>query len=469
MDDVNRYISSVKKLHMALLVLLLTVVYFSLIEYQRQANHRFLAMIDVLNGVQNVHYDVVDSLRPATLEDLGAVYPGAILDAVQLRDDEWSRIGQSAGMPHEGIPEGQTDDQRAIEEEFEDARIFERFSLRMAPGKVCSLAFIQGPSNQEVLLSDFFGGPQLAAVPLSKMQLINFSVHCETGRFFRLSLLYFTTLDEIGVNLIGIPSLHYPFFEEHLWDNPVLAYLDRLSEGRGTDLGDTFISIFQPDTFELKDTHFTHLPKRLQSYLYKYHEYVIISEDFIASLILKSAQQLTGRIYAVEETETALKDIYKVGVEETKIFGLKMDHLTLIRTAPLIAIVLTYLMYRRLRVIRYQTEDATEPWVLLRIDNRFDEFISWVFIATPALSVASFFILFCDTQGLGLVIFDRFITLRSLVTLSSQPLSFVATDTDYYASIVSVLTIVAMCWAVLVAKYLRDVLRHDRYIWRKYR
>lgn len=436
---IDAYISSAKKIHVTLLLLTITVGYFSWIEYGRLLNLSRLSVIDIGLAAQKIYTRGVSNFPQMARRDLPKVYLSAGSEQAnflwnQLPDKLLSESDNAA--PQSRNPFDDT--------EIDRVRFAQNEPLRMLPGRICSVAIVQAAGGRKIILQDFFASSEIAPVPSDRMYLLNFSDRCLLGR---RSIILIDARDEFGRWFLGLPTSEFSRLPDIGF-----PYI------RGTMLGDLVLSrsmVF--DNQLLRD-----VPAIAQKYIFHSKTYFVFPEEFLDSVILTQAQNITGNIYSQDQIQRAINDLFNVGMVDASLLGLRLDHRFLIRIAPVMALILTYVLYRRLRYIRRHIANASEPWLLLGVDNPLDRVLTHVWALSPAACVLAVHGLFADTQQLGWVVFGRVVSIRSIIDLHFPVASVLFNKYDYFAVLVLLLFLINMFFVVRVQIYIWSILRLDR-------
>jgi hypothetical protein len=443
--DINPYISSVKKIYLAMLTLVMSVVYFSSVEYQREEDRLLLSTVDLLLSAQDLARSFED-LPSLWQRDLQDIYIGAAIDE---STKQWRRATEE--KPQQG-PHQELDD---IDVEIASSRIAKNRRLRTIPGRNCHILLLKMIIEDFHLIREFYTYQYPLDFDLSDVYLVNFSENCLIGHGLQRSLILIDSRKDpkIGAWVLGLPDDEFGRIPRHLW----MELLHHIQEKQGS------FDLMGPNSLKVNADYLSHLPEKLQNYAHFDKSYVVVSQEFVETVILNKAQQFTGEIYSPQDLNKAINDFFKLGHLRAGFYGLQLEHMTFLKLAPIVIFLLTYLLYRRLRVIQSNLDVVTEPWVLAHIDNRLDEILVYFYIVAPVLFAVIVFSLFADVQGIGLVILGRAVNLRLLFE-GSVPVLFGDYTTDYFAIFVFVLFVGNVVMLIFIEKYLWEIMQYDKYV-----
>ena len=137
MPDIDAYISSIKKIYLTLFLLVLSVTYFSTVEYQRKSELKLLEIVDLLLTVQEItkSFDDIPVLKGS---DIPEIYIRAGSDLATLKWD--LLIEQKLGTKKLEDKELLKELEKFSDYEIKQGRLAKNKRFRTAPGEICNIA-----------------------------------------------------------------------------------------------------------------------------------------------------------------------------------------------------------------------------------------------------------------------------------------------------------------------------------------
>lgn len=190
--------------------------------------------------------------------------------------------------------------------------------------------------------------------------------------------------------------------------------------------------------------------------------------EFYQRALFQLATLKKNKLYKSDQFEVALQDVFNLGYEEADFAGIKLEAVTFFRLAPVAFLILLYELYRRMRVISRAFRKATEPWLLLRVDSRFDYALSYIVCLTPLLSFLLIIGLYLDTQNLALPILGYEVSLRGILTFTvPKAMGSGRYALDIWSSVLA-FGVIPVCYLLYrLQKDMFAVLNNSNLIWRK--
>ncbi len=288
---------------------------------------------------------------------------------------------------------------------IDGAFFIEDSELRLDPGKSCSHAFFR-LSGAELSFAD----PQsftiqrgtivqhLKQIPLSRIYLVVPSHNCAlaAGGFWYALLV--DTREEIGDWVIALEPTHY----DYIFTGKNQSFLDKLANPH----------IIKSIEFN-KEEWLGNYDEKIVNDFHVANIYTYFTIREFNRSIFSSAISITGNIYSRKQISDAASDLFQQKSVEANIFGIKTTHLLFIQISPIIASILFYVFYRRLREIaKIPYVDIEEPWLFLKIDNFFDYALSLIWMVSPAAFILYIYWSFADINGAVLRVFGGYIDVR---------------------------------------------------------
>lgn len=286
--------------------------------------------------------------------------------------------------------------------------------MRMAITGTCDALITQLSPGREFQFATFFIVGELYHVKSEDVRLASF-LRCEPG-----------------------PSGEFKVFVFNLDDNQYAFAVPRSLERE-------FFGRPIPDGFknfpfnELRQT-VSLLPDPLDKYVHFLDEYVFLHGKAVDYLILHYANTQLGKRIPADRLNDAVQQLYEQKAQDASYFGISAPGILLVRLGPLVYFILSFELWRRVRRLPAGKLSSDKYWFAFESRDIVGRTYSYLYACAPLLIAILIYVLFAISQGLGLIVFDRAITIQGLLTLSfpTAPGSgWIATD--YFAVVVAVL------------------------------
>lgn len=270
---------------------------------------------------------------------------------------------------------------------IQNARIYE-VSMRFAPAATCKVSVVEAKKGVE-----FYGASSYIAGGLHKIssedsRLVSFG-RCGVGYGQDFHAWIFK--DKKNQILVGIPK----------------SFQDSFPYLRPPTPAELFVI---EETEEIKGL----LPMLVQEYLEVNEPFVLIHVQALRHAILRYAAERRGVYYSADELETAVSRLYEEVEARTGFIGINATHTTIIRFGPIVIFIVAWELWRRVRRIA-PTVRRDSTWFPFDVQLPVAEVMASLFALAPFVSALLITYFFVESQELGVVIFDRIVTISGIL------------------------------------------------------
>jgi hypothetical protein len=144
---------------------------------------------------------------------------------------------------------------------------------------------------------------------------------------------------------------------------------------------------------------------------------------------------------ALVRLEDAARELYEQKKErDASYLGITATSTFLIRVGPLVYFVLSFELWRRVRRLPFSRLKSNRYWFAFETQDVVGRFNGYLHAVAPLLFGVLMYCLFAISQGLGLVVFGRWVEITGLLTWSFPvvPASYQGEGIDYFAIMIAV-------------------------------
>lgn len=264
-----------------------------------------------------------------------------------------------------------------------------QISMRFAPAATCEVAIVEGGTGATFYAVSGYiaGGLHKARSEDSKVVSFGRCVGGYGPDFHALILK-----DEKGETVIGLPQSFQNSFPGLHPPKPFKLY------------------VFE-ETEEIKST----LPLIVREYIDLGGPFVILHAQALRHLILRYAAERRGVFYSADELDVAVSTLFEEVEARAGFIGVNTTITSIIRFGPFVFLVLAWELWRRIRRIDPTIEHNT-TWFPFDVSYPLASAIASVFALTPLVSGLLVIYFFVQSQDLGIIVFDRLVTLSGILT-----------------------------------------------------
>lgn len=250
----------------------------------------------------------------------------------------------------------------------------------------CKLVAYRGPKDRTLFVGSFILGIFHTTSKMSNAYIVNSSDPCV---YFKVGIgsLFLIKLkaEKESFWMIGLPSkVFHRAFDIEL--------ITKLNINKIKIRRKVFLSEFGP--YEIK-------------FIRSQNEYIFAPEDYYKGIALSEAQRLTGKYRDNKDIIGAMNDLADFRDANASFVGIGTTRRFVINFAPIICLLITYVMYRRVKFIKRFETPRNEPWIFLSDKNWIEKFFLMVLATSPILIVVIFYGAFSYLNGVGIEIFGR--------------------------------------------------------------
>jgi hypothetical protein len=161
------------------------------------------------------------------------------------------------------------------------------------------------------------------------------------------------------------------------------------------------------------------MPEQIKPYVRKFEDqYVYVHAKAVDFFVLKFANEELGKRLTRDRLENAVQLLYEQKERDASYFGISASSTLLIRLGPLVFFVLSIELWRRVRRLPDGKLTSDKYW--FAFETR--EIVGWTYGMLYAIAPLVFgvliYALFAMSQGLGLVVFGREITVPGFLVFN---------------------------------------------------
>ncbi|MHC2367411.1 hypothetical protein ACVIQT_002059 [Bradyrhizobium diazoefficiens] len=160
------------------------------------------------------------------------------------------------------------------------------------------------------------------------------------------------------------------------------------------------------------------VPAVLQKYFKLKGNFVFLHARAVDFLILRFANEQLGRHLTPDRLDDAVEQLYGQKEKDAAYFGINASSTQLIRIGPLIYFVLSFDLWRRVRRLPRGRLQSDKYWFAFETRDYLGRIYAFLCATAPVLFGVVVYAVFAVSQGLGIVLFGRYVTLTGLLTLT---------------------------------------------------
>lgn len=176
------------------------------------------------------------------------------------------------------------------------------------------------------------------------------------------------------------------------------------------------------------------IPAKVAEFAVTSDDYVFLHSSELRITLGLTASQYSGRLYALDEFDRAVDDLFAVHTDRVSVQGLSASPEELVRYLPFLFFVLLWEIWRRARVMRLRRAVVTTYWMLGDNGDVLGRSGAVAFALAPLAVCVTVLITYSVSQGLFVVLFGYKLDFVSLATLrieSAPPDTWV--EFDWYS------------------------------------
>ena len=261
--------------------------------------------------------------------------------------------------------------------------------MRFAPAATCEISVVEGEKGVTFLgISSYIAGG-LHKMSSESSRLVSFG-RCVGGYGPDFHAWMFK--DEKGETLVGLPESFQNSFPKLRPPKPAELYVIE-------------------ETEEIKSL----LPLIVQDYLEVDEPFVLVHVQALRHVILQYAGERRGVFYSADELETAVSRLFEEVEARTGFIGVNATNTSIIRFGPIVIFIIAWELWRRVRRIE-PTVRYDSTWFPFDVQFPLAAAMASAFALAPFVSALLVTYFFIESQELGIIIFDRMVTLSGILT-----------------------------------------------------
>lgn len=386
---VDSLINSIGGLYLTIISLAALYCYVAVNQYEQNQTSTKLVVIDkllalrTLTAEKNLH----PPARAAQLRDLPRFFVDAQNESFnELAADVEAEDKAADGKKPESVPSQFTT------EPLPRSSVFREVTMRMAVSGTCDVLVTQLSPGRVFQFATFLIVGEVYNVKSEDVQLASF-LHCEPG-----------------------PSGEFKVFIFKLDDDQYAFAVPR-------SLEEEFLGLPKPDGFknfpfrELEQT-IPLLPTPMEKYVHFPDEYVFLHGKALDYFVLNYANTQLGKHIPPGRLNDAVQQLYEQKERDASYLGISAPGILLVRLGPLIYFVLSFELWRRVRRLPAGKLLSDKYWFAFESRDVVGRAYGLLYALAPLLIGTLIYVLFAVSQGLGVVVFDREVTILGLLTLN---------------------------------------------------
>ncbi|MHC2531784.1 hypothetical protein [Bradyrhizobium diazoefficiens] len=387
---VDSLIGSISGLYLTIISFAVIYCYVGFNQYEQNLTATKLVAIDKLLALRaiTVERNLHPFVRVAQLRDLPRFFVDASAESFnELAADVEAEDKQAIDGKKTELPPS-----KFTREPLLRSSILRDVPMRMAVGGSCDALITQLSPGREFQFATFFIIGGVYNVKSEDVQLASF-LRCEPG-----------------------PSGEFKVFVFHLDDDQyafaVPRSLDREFFGRSIPDG------FKNFLFNELQQTISLLPAPMDNYVHFLDEYVFLHGKAIDYLILSYANTQLGKRIPPDRMNDAVQQLYEQKAQDASYFGISAPGILLVRLGPLVYFVLSFELWRRVRRLPAGKLASDKYWFAFESRDIVGRAYAYLYACAPLLIGMLIYVLFAISQGLGLIVFDRAVTVEGLLALN---------------------------------------------------
>jgi len=372
-------ISAISRIYLALTSLALLYFYAAYTQWEKNATLEQLAALDkllVLRAVANRKHGAIAKLTGLKVLDY---YGRAKADAYLPWPDGQSpyRIDLLAkrGFGEKPIP---------------NSRVLQDMPMRFAVGARCAVAVITGHSGARFNFATFRIVGKVYWVSSEQTSLVSLG-RCATRYGEEFNAIMFRLEDgEVAFALPKRLEKEFPIIAPQL------------------DLG--------PMNFQEIETFKKRLPAPIAKYAEIEEPLVIIHQKAVEHYLLQYANDRLGRFHAHSEFDSAVSKVFDEAKHDSFFIGMKAESSLIIRWGPFILLILSWELWRRVRLLRPHIIASEAYWNPLDSRDLIGLIGAYSYSIWPTILTVLVAYFFVQSQGLYAVVGSRILSVDSLLT-----------------------------------------------------
>lgn len=261
--------------------------------------------------------------------------------------------------------------------------------MRFAPVATCEISVVEGEQGVTFFgISSYIAGG-LHRISSENSRLVSFG-RCIGGYGPDFHAWMFK--DEKGDILVGLPESFQNSFPKLRPPKPAELYVIE-------------------ETDEIKSL----LPLIVQDYLKVGEPFVLVHIQVLRHVILQYAAERRGVFYSADELGTAVSRLFEEVEARTGFIGINATNTSIIRFGPIVIFIIAWELWRRVRRIE-PTVRHDSTWFPFDVQFPLAVAMASAFALAPFVSALLVTYFFIESQELGIIIFDRMVTLSGILT-----------------------------------------------------
>jgi hypothetical protein len=176
--------------------------------------------------------------------------------------------------------------------------------------------------------------------------------------------------------------------------------------------------IFSNYPFRELDQTVKLLPKPMDTYVKFPEEYVFLHAKAVDYLVLSYVNDRLGKYFTADRLDDATQELYEQKERDASYFGISAPNIFLIRIGPLVYFALSFELWRRVRRLPTGKLFSDKYWFAFETRDIVGRTYSFLYALAPLAFGILIYVLFAISQGLGLIVFGRVVTITGLLTLN---------------------------------------------------
>jgi hypothetical protein len=419
---VDSLISSIGGLYLAIISFAAIYCYAGVNQYEQNQTSSKLVVIDKLLALRTLTAEKHSHLlvRVAQLKDLPHFFVDAQAESFnELAADVEADDKAPDGKKPERLPS------KFTTEPLPRSSVFREVTMRMAVSGACNVLVSQLSPGQEFQFATFLIVGEVYNVKSEDVQLASF-LGCEPGP----------------------PSGEFKVLVFKLDDDQYAFAVPR-------SLEQEFLGLPKPDNFqnfpfrELEQT-IPLLPVPMDKYIHFLEEYVFLHGKAIDYFVLNYANTQLGKHIPPDRLNDAIQQLYEQKERGASHFGINAPGILLIRLGPLVYFILSFELWRRVRRHPAGKLLSDKYWFAFESRDIVGRTYGFLYACAPLLLGISIYLLFAISQGLGLIVFGREVTIHGLLTLDFPIAPGPGWITTDYFAVAIVVVLVPIQFLILV-------------------
>jgi hypothetical protein len=155
----------------------------------------------------------------------------------------------------------------------------------------------------------------------------------------------------------------------------------------------------------------------MDKYVHFSEEHVFLHAKAVDYFILSYANSQLGKYFPANRLDDATQQLYEQKERDASYFGISAPNTFLIRIGPLVYFVLSFELWRRVRRLPRGKIVSDKYWVAFETKDIVGRAYGYLYAFAPLLFGVLIYGLFVISQGLGLIVLGRVVTIPGLLSL----------------------------------------------------